>query len=191
MLFALCFLVSYSRQSRLERTLAWMETSYNDREGYAGHSRMNCSPARFETEFDSDGYVETLSHNGCKLTTCLQDNARSRTIRDISGTLTDTVDLRDIDVRSIHLQRLSQETGIPCDENGNDSECGLAMLTLATRGGRPVIQSRAYSDWEFKIRETSARADSNASRMWMPFDDTAYARRFRSALIVAVKLCER
>ena len=168
-----------------------MESTYNDRETYAGHSRMNSSPARFETEFDSDGYIVTLSHNGCKLTSRLQDNARSRTIRDISGTLAATVDLRDIDLRSIHLQRLSQKTGIPCGEDGKDSECGIAMLTVATRGSRPVIQSRTCSDWEFKIRETSANADSNESRMWVPFDDTAYARRFQSALIIAVKLCER
>jgi len=86
-----------------------MESTYNDRETYAGHSRMNSSPARFETEFDSDGYIVTLSHNGCKLTSRLQDNARSRTIRDISGTLAATVDLRDIELRSIHLQRLTKD----------------------------------------------------------------------------------
>lgn len=63
LLIALCLLGSCSRQFRLERTLGWMESTYNDREDYAGRSRMNSSPERLVSEYDSDGYVETVRYD--------------------------------------------------------------------------------------------------------------------------------
>jgi hypothetical protein len=177
-------------QPSLAETLAWMDSTYNPHMG-AGGSWGHGREEIFSAGRAFKRRISTFEYDGCNFTINQKDDPTAPLYSDLYTSSTFKFNLRDIDLKSIKLERLDpQYGGLSCDYNTGGMICTIAEMEIETQNQAPLMTERFHIVWpKLKGSEHEAFDSKETFVSALYFDDAEYAERFSKALRHAVTLC--
>ena len=190
---------SYAHHRELRETLAWMDETYNPREGGDNFGRGHGIEVHYlrkgSIEEETERFAMTFASDGdCNL------RVRSETFpigvyADNPSVTTYLFNLRDIDPSTIKLKTFDLSKDVfDCSDPEQVKlyglDCNFADVDFLTRNGVPSIEDNTVQTYtKLTGADHQSQSISKTNHGFFSVTDTAYAQRFAKALKHAVELC--